>query len=382
MKIVAVSQGWEGHNNRPTFGRDKTEGPMLNLELVRGPLSDQDYRTIFAEFTRLRRGRESEHFMRRWCKDSPAGPALHALLRTDEGKIVGHACVFAFPIEVAGRRVTGAKGTYLFVHEDFRREPVRGMEADRWRASTFMLQQLFRHATEQLTWDPILMSPRPSVERPLQEAGCRPLMFTPFECLLIRRPWNACRLTPNLSRAKRLALLLLGLPQTCIWAVLRVLLAPLGRNIQSLPMDANCPSLGDREKAHFSSDPEYLSWRYPVEGFRRFGFAKRPNEYVITEKGSPDNYVRICQSNLDSLEFPVLSLIVGLMEQARSSDALGVRWGIYGNGRPPAAVVNKLTRLGFVCARRQRKFCIYTRHEELADPSFWSFDDSLFTFLE
>jgi hypothetical protein len=355
---------------------------MLNLELVRGPLSDQDYRTIFAEFIRLRQSRDSEHFMSRWCKDSPAGPALHALLRTDEGKIVGHACVFPFPIEVAGRRVTAGKGTYLFVHEDFRREPVRGMEAGQTRASTLMLQQMFRHATEKLTWDPILVAPRPIVERVLQSAGCRLLMFTPFECLLIRRPWNACRFTPNLSLAKRLALLFLGLPQACIWAVLRLLLLPLGRNIKSLPMDASCHSLGDHEKARFSSDPDYLSWRYPAEGFQRFGFANRPNDYVITEKGSPHDYVRICQSNLDSLDFPIHSLIVGLMGQARSSAALGVRWGIYDNGRPAAAVVNKLKRLGFVCARRQRKFLIYTRHQELADPSFWSFDDSLFTFPE
>jgi hypothetical protein len=354
---------------------------MLNLELVRGPLpSDQDYGTIFAEYHRLTQSRDAERLMHRWCKDSPAGPALHALLRTDEGKIAGHACVFPFPIEVAGRKVTAGKGSYLFVHEDFRREPVRGLEAGRSRASILMLQQLFRRATEQLRWDPILVSPLPTADRALQAAGCRPLLFTPFECLLIRRPWNACRFTPSLSLAKRLALLFLGLLQTCIWAVVRLLLLPLGRNIKSLPMDASCSSSGYQEKAHFSSDPDYLSWRYPAEGFQRFGFVNRPNDYVITEKGSPRHYVRICQANLDSRDFPVLSLIVGLMGQARSSDALGIRWGIYDNGCPAGTAVKKLKHLGFVCARWQRRFWIYTRHEELAEPSFWSFDDSLFTF--
>ena len=33
---------------------EKTEGPMLNLELVRGPLpNEDDYPTIFAEYSRL-----------------------------------------------------------------------------------------------------------------------------------------------------------------------------------------------------------------------------------------------------------------------------------------------------------------------------------------
>jgi hypothetical protein len=365
----------------PAKRSERFEGSMLNLEVVRGPLpSDQDYRTIFAEYQRLTQSRNSERLMHRWCKDSPAGPALHALLRTDEGKVVGHACVFPFPIEVAGRRVTGGKGEYLFIHEDFRREPVRGMEACRLRASVLMLRQLFGHAIEKLRWDPILVSSIPSADRALQRIGCWPVMFPLFECLLIQRPWNACRFTPNLSLAKRLALLFLGLLQTCIWVIVRLLLVPLGRNIKALPMNASCPSLGDREKAHFSSDPDYLSWRYPAEGFQRFGFTNRPNDYFITQKGSARDYLRICQSNLDALGFPVLSLIVGLTGKARSSHALGVRWAIYGNGRSPMAVVNKLKRLGFACVRRQRKVMIYTRHNELADPSCWSFDDSLVSF--
>jgi hypothetical protein len=44
------------------------------------------------------------------------------------------------------------------------------------------------------------------------------------------------------------------------------------------------------------------------------------------------------------------------------------------------AVVNKLRHLGFACLRRQRKIMIYTRHPQLADPSYWSFDDSLITY--
>jgi hypothetical protein len=354
---------------------------MLNLEVVRGPLpSDQDYQAIFAEYIRLTRSRVAERLMHRWCKDSPAGPALHAILRTDEGKIAGHACIFPFPMEVAGRKLTAGKGEYLFVHEDFRREPVRGMEACGLHASILMLRQLYRHATEQLSWDPILVSTIPGADKIHQLAGCRLMMFPLSECLLIRKPWNAWRFTPNLSRAKRLALFFLGLSQACIWAVVRLLLLPLCRDLKALPVDASYASLGDREKAHFSSDPDYLSWRYPVEGFQRFGFANRPNDYIITQKGSPRNYLRICQSNLDSLDFPVLSLTVGLMGQARSCHALGVRWAIYDNGRPPAAVANKLKRLGFACVRRQRQVLIYTRQPKLADPSCWSFDDSLVAF--
>ena len=112
----------------------------------------------------------------------------------------------------------------------------------------------------------------------------------------------------------------------------------------------------------------------------RFGLANRPDESVIAQKGSPHTYVRVCQSNVTTKDFPVLSLILGLMEQARSSAALGVRWGIYNNSYPPAAVVSKLKRLGFICGRWQRRFWIFTRQEQLADPSSWSFDDSLCTF--
>jgi hypothetical protein len=354
---------------------------MINLELVRGPLpSDQDYQTICAEYARLTQSRVSEPQMHHWCKDSPAGPALHALLRTDEGRIVGHTCIFPFPIEVAGKRVTGGKTEYLFVHEDFRRQPVRGMEASPLPASILMMRQLYRHASEQLRWDPILASARPGADGIHQAAGCRPMMFPLFECLLIRRPWNACRFTPNLSRPRRLALFFLGLPQTWIWAPIRLLLLPLGRNIKSLPMDAGLPSSSDPGKAQFSSDPHYLSWRYPGKDYQRFGLANGASDFVIDQKGSSSRYVRICQSNLDSPDFPVLPLIVGLMKQARSCHALGIRWAIYDNGRPPAAVVNKLRRLGFWCARRQRKILIYTRHKDLVAPSRWSFDDSLVSY--
>src|SRR5947209_2609507 len=129
---------------------------MLNLEVVRGPLpSDQDYRAIFTEYTRLTGARVAERYMHRWCKDGPAGPAVHALLRTDEGKIAGHTCIFPFPIEVNGEKQIAGKAEYLFVHENVRREPIQGMEACRLHPSVLMLRQLYRHATEQLRWDPI-----------------------------------------------------------------------------------------------------------------------------------------------------------------------------------------------------------------------------------
>ena len=354
---------------------------MLNLQLVRGPLpSEADYRTIHAEYTRLTQARVSERLMHRWCKDSPSGPALHALLRTDEGKIVGHMCIIPFPIQVGRRRVTGGKTEYLFVHEDYRRERVRGMEPSRVHAGILMLQQIYRHASQELGWDPILASTIAGVDRMQQAVGCRPLDLAVFECLLIRRPWNAYRFTPNLSPIRRLALLFLGLPQTCLWALLRVLLVRVGRHIRPVAMDASIPSLGGLDKAHFSSAPDYLSWRYPPEGFQRLGFADRPDYYVTVQNGSPRNYLRICQSNLNSLDFPVLSLIVELMGQARSCHAIGVRWALYDNGSPPTALVHKLRRLGFLCVRRQRKILVYTRDKALADPTGWSFDDSLVSF--
>jgi hypothetical protein len=352
---------------------------MLNLEIVRGPLpNDHDYETITAEYNRLGKTQISERLMRRWCKESPSGPALHALLKTDQGKIVGHMCIFPFSMELAGKKVTAGKTEYLFVHQDFRRQAVRGMEASPLPVSFLMLRQLYCYATEQLEWDPILTSALPGADGVFQVIGCRPMMFPLVECIMIRRPWKACRLIPNLSLAKRLMVFFLGLPQSCIWAVVRLLLLPLGRNTKPLPMATS--SFPTSNKAQFSSDPDYLAWRYPAERFKRFGFANPPYASVIVQNGSPERFLRVCQTDLDGLDFPVVSLIVGLMDQARSCDTLGVRWAIYDYGNPPTRVVIKLRQLGFACVRRQRKIMIYTRHPELADPSYWSFDDSLITY--
>jgi hypothetical protein len=139
-------------------------------------------------------------------------------------------------------------------------------------------------------------------------------------------------------------------------------------------------SKNGRNKARFSSDPDYLAWRYPMEGIQRFGFLNGRQAHVIVEEGSPKRYLRICQTDFDGLDSPVMPLIAGLMEQARSCRALGVQWTVYDNGRPATAIVKKLRHLGFVCVRRQRKVMIYTRRPELADPSAWSFDDTMFTY--
>src|SRR5260370_30635673 len=233
---------------------EKAEAPMLDLQLVRGPLaSNPDYQTIIADFSRLsQQSPIPERLMRRWCQDSPAGPALHALMKSDEGKLVGHACVFPYPMEVAGRTVTGGKGEYLYVHKDFRRAAVRGMEC-RLPPSVLMLSQLFEHASEQLGWDPILICPLPVAEAVLQSAGCRPAVFPYFHCLLIRRPWNACRFGPTRSLVKRSALLLVGLFQTIIWAVLRLLLFRLARNIQPLPRQKPSPATRKHTNARLSA---------------------------------------------------------------------------------------------------------------------------------
>src|SRR5260370_29286906 len=191
--------------------------------------------------------------------------------------------------------------------------------------SVLMLRQLFGHASEQLGWDPILICPLPVAEAVLQSAGCRPAVFPYFHCLLIRRPWNACRFGPTRSLVKRSALLLVGLFQTIIWAVLRLLLFPLGRNIQPLPIQERFSSNGKLQKARFSCDPDYLAWRYPADNFKRFGFVNRLNASVIVQEGSPQRYLRVCQTNLDGSHFPLLSLIVGLMERSRLNQALGIQ---------------------------------------------------------
>jgi hypothetical protein len=364
----------------PAKSRQSFEDGLLVLEVVRGPLAnDEDYHTIASEYNRLGKTGISERLMRRWCKDSPCGPALHALVRTNKGRIVGHMCIFPFSMEISGRKVTGGKTEYLFVHEDFRRHTIRGMETSPLPVSFLLLRELYRRAKE-LGWDPILTSALPGAGGVFQAVGCQPVMFPLFECLLIRRPWNASRFTPNLRLTKRVVCFFLGLIQCSMWATVRLWLLPFGRNIKPQPVAAGFPSGADPNHAHFSSDPDYLAWRYPEEGFQCFGLTNRPDACVIVQKGSPQKFLRVCQTNLRDLEFPVTSLIVGLLEQARSCRTPGVRWAIYEHGCPPTAVVKKLRILGFACVRRQRKVMIYTGRSELADPSHWSFDDSLFTY--
>jgi hypothetical protein len=140
---------------------------------------------------------------------SPEGPALHALLKTEDGSIAGHCCLFPFPMNIAGKRATIAKAEYFFVKEQFRKNAVQGCEGSMKPAAVLLLEYLYRSG-KGLGWCPYLVS-APAEVAPLHTlAGFRKIVIPVTECLLTFRPWQAALSTPHLVRGQRLALTAVG----------------------------------------------------------------------------------------------------------------------------------------------------------------------------
>src|SRR5215467_10152412 len=101
---------------------------MLKMRIVRAPLSDPENCTILSEYNRLTGGRIPLNEFLRWVTESPEGPAWHAILESDDGRMVGHTSVFPLRANRNMPRLIPAKSEYSFLHEDFRREKIRGFE--------------------------------------------------------------------------------------------------------------------------------------------------------------------------------------------------------------------------------------------------------------
>jgi hypothetical protein len=349
---------------------------MLNLRLARGPLKSEENDAILREYNRLTSSHIPMNEFMNWVQKSPAGPAWHAMLETGEGQIIGHTCLFPLRTHYDARRLIPAKSEYSFLHEDFRKQKIRGIENASRAAFVVLLDQLFQHCQRE-GWGPIFASTNEKNQAFTRRIGLQPAEFQAWECLFILRPVNAARYTPNLTPRQRMILFGGGISQRTMWSLAQVAL-PGANGVRQVPMGAS-PLEPERNRLSFFEDLDSLQWRYLEGQYIRFSFAATPGNYLIAKKGTEERYLRVCQWRLRSPTV-LRSLIVALIRQAAKEDALGVRWAVYDNEPMSAEIVKHMRRMGFLCARRVRTVMVHKKDPEFLPPAVWNMNDSLFSF--
>jgi hypothetical protein len=349
---------------------------MLKMRITRAPLALSENEVILSEYNRLTGAKIPLHEFVHWVQNSPEGPAWHAILETDEGKIVGHTSVFPVRTEYGDHKLIPAKSEYSFLHEDFRKEKISGFEAVGRPAFIILLDTLFKHCQD-FGWGPIFASTNEKNQVFTRKVGLRPIEFPLWECLLVLRPGNAARETPNLSTWQRVGLFAAGLAQGTIWRVASTVL-PSTSGIRHVPIEQNGVK-PERQRFSFFEDSASLRWRYFDGQYLRFGFEESTADHLLAKRGSRSGYLRVCQWRLDSAEsiFPIL---MALVREARQERALGVRWAVYDGDPASGRLVNEMKRAGFLCVRRTRTVMIHKKDETYLDPSLWRINDSLFSF--
>jgi len=348
---------------------------MLNLRIVRGPLQGAEEEDILREFNRLTGSAIADGEFRRWVRDSPDGPAWHAILETDESKIVGHFSLIPLRVRYRAKQISAARTEYFFVHEDFRREKVRGFEHSFMPCGLLLLDRLYRHCRDQ-GWDPLIASASEEIQRLHNAVGCRPADFRLSECLLILRPWDAARRTSNLARKQRMAMLLVGVAQRVLWSARR--LVPLKpRNVKLASATSVCIH-PDKDQIAFFADKDSLHWRYPDEQYMTIVAEADPHQYVIAKRGSNARYLRVCQWHMEEGGNPI-PFLAALIDRAKQEKSLGVRWSLYGE-QQQSVMLKAMRKLGFLCVPRNRKLLLYTSEDALLSPQKWEITDSFFSF--
>ncbi|HEX3375794.1 MAG TPA: hypothetical protein VHS29_02975 [Candidatus Acidoferrales bacterium] len=348
---------------------------MLKLQIVRGPLDDQLSSAILNGYTSLTSATVTPANFHRWMEQSPEGPALHAILRSPEGAVAGHCCLFPFPMNMGGSRITVAKAEYFFVKENYRKEPVAGHESSVKPAALLLLEQLYRCGRE-LKWRPYLVSAPPEVAPLHRMAGCRKISISLTECLLTFRPFKAAADTPNLNTKQRVALAGVGALQRMVWALRR----KKSIGVHEVPPDAPISSREINSGFSLSSDRDFLAWRYTADEYLRLQAEASPDLGVIAKKGSAHDYVRVCQSSLNPNEGKWQSVIRSLIAAAIEENALGVRWAVYGQGPIEKRLVNLLRKMAFLCVRRERTIYAHSLDAAHLHPEALHVEDSLFCF--
>lgn len=348
---------------------------MLNLRLVRSPLDSAANETILKDYNRLTGARIPIEEFVHWVQDSPAGPAWHGLLETDDGRIVGHTSLFPFRTVSNDGRWTPAKSEFSVLHEDFRGVKIRGYEKAARPAFIILLDQVFKQGLAE-GWGPIFASTNEKNQVFTRKVGLRPVELPLWECLMILKPAAAARETPNLVSRQRAALFVAGLGQQVVSLPSRLI--PKTGEIHCLPVKSHAVA-PDRQRLSFFEDQPSLSWRYLDGQYVRFGFDSAPEDYVIAKRGSKDRYLRVLQWRLESLR-SVRPLLLALIHQARSDRALGLRWAVYDNTTRSQELVQGMRSVGFLCARRTRIMMVHVQHPEFVSPAAWNMNDSLFSF--
>jgi hypothetical protein len=349
---------------------------MLNMRIVSAHLADEEYRTILNEYNRLTLAGIPVNEFRRWVQDSPEGPAWHALLQTDEGRVVGHTSVLPLRARYHEKRLVAGMSEYSFLHEDFRKLKIRGYENISRPPFIILLDRLFQHCQE-VGLGPIFASTNEKNQLFTRKVGLRPAEFPLMECLLILSPSGAARHTPNVSRNQRAALYVVGLAQRSVWSIARHV--PTKNNGVHAVARWSEVSWPEPERLSFYEEEESFRWRYLADQYVHYTISEGAHDYIVAKRGKEDRFLRVCQYHLSSAD-SVSSVVRTLIEQARTDKAIGVRWAVYDDGGLSEGIVGKLKRLGFLCAPRTRIVMVHKNFPDYLQPAMWRMSDAHFCF--
>jgi hypothetical protein len=348
---------------------------MVNLRLARGPLPREENQQILSEYNRLTGARIPIHEFEHWVQRGPAGPAWHAILETDERRIVGHTSLIPLRTAYGPPGLIPAKSEYSFVNEEFRSAKIRGFEKGRIKFLV-LVDELFKHC-QGIGWGPYFVSTREANHALSRRVGCKAAEFPLWECILVRKPWIAARETPNLGAKERAGLFAIGLAQQVPWNFMRLVSNGSGKiRTVAIASGALEPTM---EQLSLFEDLESLRWRYFEDQYLRLNFDRAPGDYVIAKRGSPDRFLRVCQWRLKTAE-SARELFGVLVRETEKDNAMGVRWAVYGDDAISAELVKGMRRLGFVCQRRVRTLMLHSKVPEFQEAANWNVNDSLVSF--
>jgi hypothetical protein len=349
---------------------------MLNMRITRGPLAEHEYAAILFEYNRLTSADIPMNEFLRWVQGSPEGPAWHAILETDDGRIVGHTSVLPVRAGFQDKHLMSGMSEYSFLHEDFRKVKIRGAEAVSRPSFIILLDTLFQHCIKQ-GCEPVFASTNEKNQIFTRKVGLRPAEFPLRECLLALRPAAAAKHTPNLDSKQRTALLAVGITQKIFWTV-RTPFSRRKTETHAVPIGSES-LCRDLARLSFYEEKESLKWRFIPGQYILYTRNEGAPEYLIAKRGRGNRYVRVCQYRLSSAD-SVTSFIYELLEQTRKDNAIGIRWAVYDDGALAEGIVKKLRQLGFLCARRTRIVMIHKDFPAYLEPSAWRMSDTHFCF--
>src|SRR5271166_5179158 len=145
---------------------------MLNLRMLRGPLTRTENSAILEQYNRLTTARIPIEEFEHWVQNGPEGPAWHAILETDERQIVGHTSFLPFRSNGNGKKMTPAKSEYTFLREEFRATRIRGFEKSGKPTWLIFADQLHKRCTSE-GWGPLFVSTTPVLHRFFASIGCQ-----------------------------------------------------------------------------------------------------------------------------------------------------------------------------------------------------------------